>query len=172
MEWKVLFVKAKRGVILASGGFGRSPEARNYVPHEWCIRLEAMSVMESGLELKVAVMLETNTETVRFPPLYQSCDPRRALCGDILISRSIARSQGSIIVGPNGKQFANDFEPYQDFAGMMHNKRIKKAFMITDKHFLRKYGKGNIALPRPYPIFRLLRQRYLSQAPTIASLMM
>lgn len=74
-----------------------------------------------------------------------------------------------MIVGPDGRRFANESQPYQEFVSAMHRKGIKKAYYIGDRTHLRKYGMG-MALPWPYPIQRLLRQGYLTSAPTIAAL--
>jgi len=51
----------------------------------------------------------------------------------------------------------------------MHKKKIEKAYFIADRRFLRKYGMG-MALPAPYPIWKLLSQGYLIHAPTLAEL--
>ena len=83
---------------------------------------------------------------------------------------AIDRSKpGSIIVGPDGRRFANESEPYQEFVSKMHEMKTDKAFFIADHRFLRKYGMG-MALPWPYPINRLLRQGYLIKPSTIEEL--
>jgi len=83
---------------------------------------------------------------------------------------AIDRSKpGSIIVGQDGLRFANESEPYQEFVGTMHRNKIEKAYFIADRSFIVKYGMG-MALPGPYPIFRLLQQGYLIRASTIAEL--
>ncbi|KAJ5659298.1 fumarate reductase/succinate dehydrogenase flavoprotein [Penicillium longicatenatum] len=76
---------------------------------------------------------------------------------------------GSLIVGPDGKRFANESEPYQEFVSTMHERGIKRAFFIADRAFIRKYGMG-MALPWPLPIGGLFRQGYLVRGSTLAEL--
>lgn len=162
-------IGATRGVILASGGFGRSEEAKKYVPHDWCAQPRGnvgdgkRMAIESG-----GVLPEPNPDNAIFAPIsllkVRNGPVRRY--PHFALDRS---KPGSIIVGENGRRFANESEPYQEFVGTMHKKKIGKAYFIADRKFLRKYGMG-MALPAPYPIFRLLQQGYLIQAPTIETL--
>jgi succinate dehydrogenase/fumarate reductase flavoprotein subunit len=164
-----VLIGATKGVVLASGGFGRSEEAKNYVPHEWCAQPRGnvgdgkRIAIESG-----GIFAERNPDNAIFAPislLKVKNGPVRRY-PHFAIDRS---KPGSIIVGKDGHRFANESEPYQEFVGAMHRKNIDKAFFIADRRFLRKYGMG-MALPAPYPIFRLLQQKYLIEAPTIAAL--
>ena len=168
-EGKNITVQARKGVVLASGGFGRSQEARDFVPHDWCAAPRGNTGdgkrigVESGGSLPpknpmnaifapISLLKVSNGPVRRFP--------------HFAIDRS---KPGSIIVGPDGRRFANESEPYQEFVTTMHQKGIEKAYYIGDRTHLRKYGMG-MALPSPYPIGRLLRQNYLLQAPTIPDL--
>lgn len=162
-------IGATKGVVLASGGFGRSEEAKKYVPHEWCAQPKGnvgdgkRMAIESG-----GVVGERNPDNAIFAPislLKVKNGPVRRY-PHFALDRS---KPGSIIVGENGRRFANESEPYQEFVGTMHKKKVDKAYFIADRKFLRKYGMG-MALPAPYPIFRLLQQGYLIQAPTISAL--
>ncbi|KEF55570.1 uncharacterized protein A1O9_08320 [Exophiala aquamarina CBS 119918] len=162
-------VYARKGVVLASGGFGRSKEATQFVPHEWCAspRGNTGDGKRIGVECG-GVLPPKNISNAIFAPislLNTSRGPVRRF-PHFAIDRS---KPGSIIVGPDGRRFANESEPYQEFVGVMHRKGIKKAYYIGDRTHLRKYGMG-MALPSPYPIWRLLQQGYLISAPTIAAL--
>lgn len=168
-DGREISIKANRGVVLASGGFGRSEEAKKYVPHDWCAQPSGnvgdgkRMAIESG-----GVLGERNPENAIFAPislLKVKNGPIRRY-PHFAIDRS---KPGSIIVGENGRRFANESDPYQEFVSTMHKKGIKKAYFIADRKFLRKYGMG-MALPAPYPIFRLLQQGYLIKAPSIAAL--
>jgi succinate dehydrogenase/fumarate reductase flavoprotein subunit len=162
-------IGAKRGIVLASGGFGRSEEAKNYVPHDWCAQPKGnvgdgkKMALESG-----GVLGDRNPDNAIFAPislLKVKNGPIRRY-PHFALDRS---KPGSIIVGENGRRFANESAPYQEFVGVMHKSGIKKAYFIADRRFLRKYGMG-MALPAPYPIFRLLQQGYLIKAPSIIAL--
>ena len=50
---QAMYIYARKGVVLASGGFGRSPEAQQFVPHEWCAASQAIPETEKVLEYKV-----------------------------------------------------------------------------------------------------------------------
>ncbi|KAL5354741.1 hypothetical protein ACLOAV_000830 [Pseudogymnoascus australis] len=163
-------IRANKGIVLASGGFGRNiEEAKKYVPHEWCAqpRGNVGDGKRMGIE-SGGVLAERNPENAIFAPislLRPANGPVRRY-PHFALDRS---KPGSIIVGPDGKRFANESEPYQEFVSVMHKKKIEKAYFIADRRFLRKYGMG-MALPAPYPIWKLLSQGYLIHAPTIAEL--
>ncbi|KAK5305172.1 hypothetical protein LTR99_004238 [Exophiala xenobiotica] len=162
-------VYARRGVVLASGGFGRSEEAKQFVPHEWCAcpRGATGDGKRIGVESGGALPPKNPMNAIFAPIslLRVSNGPVRRF-PHFAIDRS---KPGSIIVGPDGRRFANESEPYQEFVTNMHHKGIKKAYYIGDRTHLRKYGMG-MALPWPYPIWRLLRQGYLISAPNIFAL--
>ena len=161
-------ISARKGVVLASGGFGRSPEAKEYVPHEWCAAPRGNT--GDGKRIGVAsggALPPKNPENAVFAPisiLEVAGQPTRRF--PHFFDRS---KPGSIIVGANGKRFANESAPYQNFVAAMHEKGIQKAFYIADQTHLRKYGMG-MALPSPYPIGKLLQQKYLLSASTISDL--
>jgi succinate dehydrogenase/fumarate reductase flavoprotein subunit len=163
---KEVRIGARRGVVLASGGFGRSEEAKTYVPHEWCA--QPRGNVGDGKRIGVAsggTLGPRNPDNAIFAPislLRPNTGPVRRY-PHFAIDRS---KPGSIIVDSSGRRFANESQPYQEFVGIMHQKKIKKAFFIGDRTFLRKYGMG-MALPWPYPIGRLIRQGYLIHSPSI-----
>lgn len=168
-EGKEREIHARKGVVLASGGFGRSEEAKQFVPHEWCVQPRGNTGdgkrigVESG-----GALPPKNPMNAIFAPislLHPSNGPVRRF-PHFAIDRS---KPGSIIVGADGKRFTNESEPYQEFVTAMHQKGIKKAYYIGDRTHLRNYGMG-MALPWPYPIWNLLRQGYLISAPTISAL--
>lgn len=77
---------------------------------------------------------------------------------------SIDRTKpGSIIVNTDGRRFANEAEPYQEFVQTMHEQGIEKAFIVADSRFLRRYGMG-MALPWPMSPRALIAQGYLIKA--------
>lgn len=166
---KEVRIGARRAVVLASGGFGRSEEAKIYVPHEWCA--QPRGNVGDGKRIGVAsggTLGPRNPDNAIFAPislLRPNTGPVRRY-PHFAIDRS---KPGSIIVDSSGRRFANESQPYQEFVGIMHQKKIKKAFFIRDRTFLRKYGMG-MALAWPYPIGRLIRQGYLIQSPSIEGL--
>ncbi|KAI1618895.1 FAD binding domain-containing protein [Exophiala viscosa] len=168
-EGKETKLYARKGVVLASGGFGRSEEAKQFVPHEWCACPQGAT--GDGKRIGVAsggALPPKNPQNAIFAPislLQVSNGPVRRM-PHFAIDRA---KPGSIIVGPDGRRIGNESQPYQEFVTVMHEKNIKKAYYIGDRTHLRKYGMG-MALPWPYPKWRLLRQGYLISAPTITAL--
>jgi succinate dehydrogenase/fumarate reductase flavoprotein subunit len=162
-------IRARKGLVLASGGFGRSPEAQEYVGHDWTAqpRGNVGDGKRIGAEIG-GVLPPKNPDNGIYAPisLLHMADGSIRRFPHFAIDRS---KPGSIIVGPDGKRFANESAPYQEFVAEMHTRRIRKAFFIGDHHFLRKYGMG-MALPSPYPIYNLLRRGYLIKASTIDEL--
>jgi len=166
-------VRARRGVVLASGGFGANPELRaKYIPFPDAhlsvqpdenvgdgIRIgqEAGGALgevnpENGVWAPVSVLRRKDGSIAKYPHF----GPDRA-------------KPGSIIVDTGGHRFANEASPYQLFVNAMHQGGITTAYFIGNRKFLRAYGMG-FALPAPYAIGSLIRQGYLVEAPTIAAL--
>ncbi|CAG9951155.1 unnamed protein product [Clonostachys rosea f. rosea IK726] len=162
-------VRALRGVVLASGGLGRSHVAEKFVPHEWTA-VPRGNVGDGILlaEAAGAHLPPPNEQNAIFAPmsLLHRSDGTVWRYPHFSIDRS---KPGSLIVSRDGKRFANESSPYQEFVKTMHAKHIKRAFFIGDSVFLRKYGMG-MALPWPYPIGSLLRHGYLIQGRTIREL--
>jgi succinate dehydrogenase/fumarate reductase flavoprotein subunit len=170
-DGRVEDIHAAKGVVLASGGLGRSEEAKKYMPHEWT----AVPRGNTGDGNRIGVesggtLPPPNPYNGIFAPisLLQPRDKSKPVRRYPHFNIDRARP-GSIIVGQDGKRFANESEPYQEFVAAMHDKGIKKAYYIGDRNHLRKYGMG-MALPWPYPIWRLLHQGYLISAPSISTL--
>lgn len=162
-------IQARKGVVLASGGFARSPDARDFVPHDWTAapRGNTGDGKRIGAESGGALPPKNPMNAIYAPiSLLNVANGLVRRFPHFAIDRS---KPGSIIVGPDGRRFANESEPYQEFVATMHHKKIEKAYYIADRTHLRKYGMG-MALPWPYPIGKLLRQKYLLSAGSIAAL--
>ncbi|KAL1893948.1 hypothetical protein Sste5346_006089 [Sporothrix stenoceras] len=170
-DGSTLNIKTIRGVVLASGGLGRSPEARKVMPHEWTAVPRGNT--GDGNRIGVAAggtLPPPNPMNGIFAPISLLHPKDKSKPVRRYPHFAIDRAKpGSIIVGPDGKRFANEAQPYQEFVSTMHKRGITKAYYIGDRTLLRKYGMG-MALPAPYPIWRLLKQGYLIPAPTIAEL--
>jgi succinate dehydrogenase/fumarate reductase flavoprotein subunit len=165
-------IHVKRAVVLASGEFGRFEEARKYLPHDWsaCPKHNVGNGKRIGIE-SGAVMPPPNPDNGIYAPISLL---RKKTKNGTQIRRYPHFSQdrakpGSIIVGQDGRRFANESEPYQEFVKTMHAKSIDKAYLIADRTFLRKYGMG-MGLPAPYPVQHLIRNGYLIEAPDLQTL--
>jgi succinate dehydrogenase/fumarate reductase flavoprotein subunit len=160
---------ASKGVVLASGGFGRGREARSYVPHDWSA--QPQSVVGDGIRVGRefgAVLPPPNADNGIFAPisLLEKGDGQIRRYPHFYLDRT---KPGAVIVGPDGRRFTNEAAPYQEFVRKMHELGLEKVYLIADRSFLRKYGMG-MALPRPYPVSHLVRQGYLVESPTLEDL--
>lgn len=168
---KELRIKASKGVVLATGGLGRSEEAKEYIPHEW--NAQPKGIVGDGKRIAIqagGTMAKANSDNAIYVPISLLVPSK----GTGPIRRfphfSLDRSKpGSIIVDSTGHRFENESAPYQEFVKTMHARQIKKAYMIGDRHFLKEYGMGMV-LPWPYPNWRILRTDYLVQDSTVEGL--
>jgi succinate dehydrogenase/fumarate reductase flavoprotein subunit len=172
-----LAIKARRGVVLATGGFPSDLALRQeFLPHPtglWSMAPEGNT--GDGLRLGQAVgaqanrnnasnaflapisILETlNGETVKFPHLVW--DRARP---------------GLMAVNGAAQRFVNEATSYHEFGLAMYesHKTIPSipSFLICDSAFLHKWGLG-LALPGGRPFRHLVKAGYLVEAPTIEAL--
>jgi succinate dehydrogenase/fumarate reductase flavoprotein subunit len=172
-------IRARRGVVLAAGGFPHDvarkalmfPHAPTGVEH-WSaapegntgdgIRLgEAAGgemrrdLSDAGAWAPVSLVPHADGSTGRFPHLVERAKP------------------GLIMVRRDGRRFANEADSYHDvmkalFAATPKDTRAE-AWMICDHAFLRHYGLGRVR-PRPFPLLPWLRNGYLKRGDTIEAL--
>lgn len=168
-----VMVRARRGVVLASGGFGANAEWRQrYMPLAGAhvsvqpdtnvgdgIRLGqdaggALGAVnpDNGVWAPVSVLRHGDGRIDKYPHF----GPDRG-------------KPGSLIVDLSGRRFVNEAAPYQVFGQAMHAAHVTKAWFIGNRRFLRQYGMG-LALPAPYPVGRLIRQGYLVEAASLEDL--
>ncbi|KAH0829247.1 hypothetical protein AYO21_09800 [Fonsecaea monophora] len=166
---KQIPIKASKGVVLATGGFGRSEEGKEFVPQDWSAVPKTNLGDGIRLGLKAGGYLPPpNEDNAIYAPIsVLQYDDNRTRClphfaGD-------RTKPGSLIVDENGKRFENESRNYQDFVKKMHSLQINKAYYIADADHLRNYGMG-MALPWPYWNRNVLRKGYLMKAQTIPEL--
>lgn len=168
---KTMNVRARKGIVLASGGFARSAElTRKYLPNQdWTVgpRSNTGDGMRIGLASggSLPPLIEDNAA------LWSPISVLRPRKGPVrTFSHFFGMGEpGSIVVDGDGRRFANESATYQDFGKATHAKGVRKEYLIGDSRHLRKYGMG-LALPSPYPVMHLIWQNYFFKAPTIAAL--
>jgi succinate dehydrogenase/fumarate reductase flavoprotein subunit len=166
-------VRARKAVVLASGGFGANSELRaKYIPFpQTHVSLQPDSNVGDGIRIGQEAGGALGT-----------VNPQNGVWAPVSLLRrrdgSVAKyphfgpdraKPGSIIVDERGRRFANESAPYQNFVHAMHEQAITGAYFIASRKFARTYGMG-FAFPAPYPIRPLIRNGYLIEAPTIATL--
>ena len=166
-------LRARRGVMLASGGFGANAEMRaRYVPHAaYGLNLQPESCRGDGLRMGLeagGTLVENNIAN----GIWQIISPfaRDDASWDVAIYALDRLSPGSLFVdAATGKRFVNEATNYHNFVRVMHEQGIKRCWMISEAPAARKYGIG-VAKPWPFPIAHWIRKGYLKTAPSIATL--
>lgn len=166
-------IRARHGVVLASGGFGQDAELRRrFMPMpETHVSLQPEGNVGDGVRMGMkagGTLVESNAANGIFAPVSTAkrADGNTAMFPHIMIDRYMP---GSIAVGPDGRRFVNEGDSYQNFVLAMHRFSLSRVHMIADRHFLRTYGMG-LARPFPYPVRPWVENGYLIEAPTIAEL--
>ncbi|MGE5088202.1 MAG: FAD-dependent oxidoreductase [Candidatus Levyibacteriota bacterium] len=174
-------IHARRGVVLACGGFPHDPtRKRELFAHaptgreHWSaavpsatgdgLRLgeTAGGVVETGLAAAagwapVSLVRRRDGSVGNFPHLIERAKP------------------GLIAVTRDGQRFANEADSYYDFMTQLFEATSRaggdpvEAWLICDHRFIRRYGLGH-AKPAPMPLTRSLRSGYLARADSIGGL--
>ncbi|KAK4897774.1 hypothetical protein LTR27_004546 [Elasticomyces elasticus] len=169
---KQLRIRAKDGVILASGGFARSSElSRKYLPYyDYTVspRGNVGDGMRFGIASGGSLPAPLGEDAALWSPISVLRSPKGPARSYPHFSTAITKP-GSIMVDSDGKRFVNEAASYQDLGAATHKAGVRVSYLIGDKTHLRSYGMG-MALPGGYPIKHLIRRGYLVTAPTISDL--
>lgn len=172
-------VRARRGVVLATGGFPHAPERlAALLPHVQAGTPHVSAAPDTntgdGMRLAetvggqicttlahgaayapVSVVPRDDGSEGRFPHLVERGKP------------------GLIAVLASGRRFINEGGPYHDYvrdmiAATPQGQKVH-SWLICDHRFLRRYGLGAVK-PAPIPYGRWLRNGYLKQGNTVEAL--
>jgi len=166
-------IRARRGVLLASGGFGANADMRaRYVPfaaHHWT--LQPSGNVGEGIQMGQSaggVLNETNAGQCIWTPVsvLRRKDGSTVPYPHIFIDRAMP---GCIAVDTEGRRFVNEGGSYQVFVRTMHERGLTKAHLVADRNFLRTYGLG-LARPAPFDEKPYIEAGYLIEAPTLGAL--
>jgi succinate dehydrogenase/fumarate reductase flavoprotein subunit len=171
-----LRVGARRGVVLAGGGFignpdlcGRLlPDVPSFTP---AASTGSGGLIQLALELGASLGPEGQGHAFWAPvSVRMRRDGSRAVFPHFALDRA---KPGTMVVDQTGRRFLNESTSYHLFAKAMiaaHAvRRSIPAFLIADHRALEKYGLGMIR-PGGWGVRRSLRDGYLVSAPTIERL--
>lgn len=141
-------VRARRGVVLATGGFSHGAEKRG----RW---LPAAASRESpfapgstgdGLDLGAAAggtVATGNAHNAYWSPasVYLRADGRKVVYPHTVTDRG---KPGSLVVNGAGRRFANEAVSYHRFGEALLREGNLPAFIVCDSAFIWKYGLGAI----------------------------
>ncbi len=169
-EGREIEVVARRGVVLASGGFPGSAELRsrhyrhvaagkNHQPlappgntgdgARAALEVGGMMHVEQDQPAAwtpVSIVPQADGTSVPYPHFIDRCKP------------------GYIAVDRRGRRFANEAESYHDFVQRLfaacEGDKVVEAWLVCDHRALRRYGLG-VVPPAPMPLGAHLRSGYL-----------
>lgn len=178
-EGKPVTVRARRGVVLACGGFPHDIERRKQLfPHAPTGR-EHFSPSPpgntgDGLRLAESVGGRVDGSIPHAAAWVPASVTTRPDGSKGVMPHFIDRAKpGVIAVTPKGKRFTNEGNSYHDFVQDMVKACAGEpeitAWLLCDHKALRNYGLGCVA-PAPMPHGRHLRSGYLKRGATVAGL--
>lgn len=178
-DGRFVTVRARRGVILASGGFPHDVERRaRLYPHR-PDKDGHFSVAPEGNVGDGARLAESAGGRIAADwPSAAAWTPvstwRDGAGSPRVFPHFIDRGKpGIIAVGPDGRRFVNESDPYPDIGLLMAKRSVEHGashgWLIADHRAFRRYGLG-IVRPAPIPFGAHLSSGYLVREPSIAAL--
>ena len=174
-DGKTFRIRARKGVILAAGGFEANQIMREkYLPNptraEWTCGNPGNTgdVIEMGIKAGAAVGL---MDDAWWGPT--SVVPGEEQARMFVIEKSLP---GSILVSQSGKRFVNEAAPYIDIVNAMHKTHeagdpCVPAFFIFDAEYRKKYMCGPVLQRTPdFMIQKLFRDGYMKKGRTLDEL--
>ncbi len=153
-DGRSLCIRARRGVILAAGGFERNAEMRHEYQQEpinatWTSGAAGNTgdAIKAGMAIGAAVDL---MDDAWWGPGIQMGETARF----IIAERTLP---GSIVVNSAGKRYLNEALPYVNFVHIMYDQHHKTgishipSFMIFDQHFRNRYPVMGVPPRLPAP---------------------
>ncbi len=170
-------VRARRGVILATGGVAHNRLLRAELmpshPHEYSMVDEADTGDGVSAARRVGAAIDG---AVPNPAYWSPASIRRGPDGSqtLWIHGHMDRGKpGLMAVDASGRRFVNEADSYHDFVMAMFGggdrKPVVPAYLICDHRFIRKYGLG-LVRPLVSRIAPFVRDGYLIRAESIERL--
>jgi 3-oxosteroid 1-dehydrogenase len=168
-----LRVGARRGVVLAGGGFPASaalrerhfrPPVARYTPaYEGCVG----DTLRFGQEAGGALGRAGEDNALWFPgSVATRADGTRAVYPHIVLDRA---KPGLVAVGRSGRRFTDEAVSYHEFTRAMYRTGNVPAWLVCDRRFVWRYGLGMLR-PMTLRLARYVASGYLKAADTIDGL--
>ena len=167
-------VQAKKGVVLASGGFNRDPVLRAQklpgVPAEWCPAAPGHTGEALALARSLGAVEGQGAQSPAFwapVSLRKRPDGSTAVFPHFVMDRA---KPGMITVNQAGERFVNESTSYHLFAlGMQAARQAVPAYLVADAKALRQYGMGMVR-PGGKGLAPFLADGYLTEGESLAEL--
>lgn len=176
---ELIEVMARRGVVLACGGFPRNDALRAAeYPHVAAGKNHTplAPAGNTGDSLRMTVPLGGSLSKKVSNPAAWAPVSLLPLAGGASMPypHFIDRCKpGFIAVDRRGRRFANEADSYHDFVPRMvracEGDAVVEAFLLCDRATIRRYGLG-VVPPAPMPIGKYLKNGYLTRGGTIEEL--
>jgi len=146
-DGKPLRVRARRGVLLATGGFSHNPDMRRQhqqapIGSDWTAAAPGATGDAVTLGERVGAALGF-MHCAWWSPSYTLPD------GRVLALISGKANPGSIMVNGRGRRFTNEAQPYEDFVKAQYAAQARgedaiPCYLVFDAHFRSRYAVGHI----------------------------
>jgi succinate dehydrogenase/fumarate reductase flavoprotein subunit len=171
-------VKARNGVVLATGGYGHNKSYREaFMPrpvplHSMACETNHGDGIAIGEQFGARIAPDEHRRSGLWTPASVTvhADGSKGLYPHLLLDRA---KPGLIAVNARGERFVNEGVSYHDFVEAMYdaNERAPSipCYLICDAPFIQKYGLGDV-YPGAGNLRRLLKAGYLKRADTLDAL--
>jgi succinate dehydrogenase/fumarate reductase flavoprotein subunit len=167
-------VLAKRGVVLASGGFNRDPALRAQklpgIPEQWCPAAPGHTGKALALARSMGAVEGQGAQSPAYwapVSLRKRSDGSTAVFPHFVMDRA---KPGMITVNQAGERFVNESTSYHLFAlGMQSAMQAIPAYLIADAKALRQYGMGMVR-PGGKGLAPFLADGYLTEGNSLQAL--
>jgi len=167
-------VLAKRGVVLASGGFNRDPDLRAQklpgIPEQWCPAAPGHTGKALALARSMGAVEGQGAQSPAYwapVSLRKRSDGNTAVFPHFVMDRA---KPGMITVNQAGERFVNESTSYHLFAlGLQSAMQAIPAYLIADAKALRQYGMGMVR-PGGKGLAPFLADGYLTEGNSLQAL--
>jgi succinate dehydrogenase/fumarate reductase flavoprotein subunit len=171
-------IRARKGVVLATGGIGWSRDLRERLFPEVARRYSLTPSSNTGDGIlaaeRVSAVVEHDLDS---PALWMpssvmtQADGHLSVFPHIMLDRA---KPGLLAVNTSGRRFVNEADSYHDFVAAMLRSNASAsstatAFLICDRAFIGDFGIGMVH-PGSKDLTRFLQANYLTEGETIAAL--
>jgi succinate dehydrogenase/fumarate reductase flavoprotein subunit len=178
VDGKDILVKTRKGVVLATGGYGHNAGYRKAFMaqptpvHSMASEFNQGDGVAIGEKLGARIAPQEHRRSGLWTPasVTPRADGSKGLYPHLLLDRA---KPGLIAVNARGERFVNEAVSYHDFVEGMFDANASApsipCYLICDAAFIKKYGLG-LVYPGAGNLSRLLQAGYLKRAETLESL--
>ena len=173
-----IYVKAAKGVVLATGGYGHNKRYREaFMPrpvpaHSMASEFNVGDGIAIGEQLGARIAPDEHRRSGLWTPasVTTRADGSKGLYPHLLLDRA---KPGVIAVNAKGERFVNEAVSYHDFVEGMYDANDRSpsipCYLICDAAFIATYGLGEV-YPGAGNLRRLLKAGYLKRGETLENL--